>query len=658
MKLPIAAFCLVCAGISFLYYIYTNQSTIGGLFAPINVNIELDKTYSGGLVLVDESTGYTRALVPTNSNKLKKVVIHAEIKNEPARKIVLRAPLEQANRAIASIDNVSVFVGNTLFYFDSSDIAGWKYTTKNDSVDYTIPLAPYKKSFIKPDCRINWYGSLNFILTETSALITMPYKFILVYIFGLAAFLLFRPKLRVLLRKYTDHTELVLLILLLAFGFLLRINVITRYSAWKDDLYSASIASNPNLPIISTFEDPGNPPFFFLILRIWFSIFGWSETAGRLLSVFIGVGGIFTLYRFVKSFCGRKHAFISAFLLTISYTSLGYSNEMRSYIFQIMLVPLVSYAFFSLLRDQKSKNLLLYAALGIVLVNTHYYGVLFIAGNFFFYLMYNRKAMNRRNVINFILANCSIAVSLVPYLYITAVKAAFMNPSFNSWISKLDTKEYCFAFLLPLLYIAGKILKTPILKRHFLTEKKILLLDYSSFLIVFVYLTAFLISLYRPIFYGKYLSICFPLVITIITSLILIDFDIRAGKYSLKLPIAFLVLFLFLFNFIHTWQIFRGGSWDVFKESQHYISMDTKQYLSGTQIKRFLYDRYFEFYGLTPLPAYITSDHPDVVYLNPFNYESSLSMDNELRKNGLSLDNLLKIHVNNEKSIYKLLLNL
>jgi uncharacterized membrane protein len=662
LKVLFCVLCLICSTLSFLIYIIRNKSTIDDLVAPINVNIEIDKTHADNLVLVTIPNEIIRQLTPTTSmeSSLDNIIIHNGIYNEYIQDIFLRIPIDQVNTVIPSINNVSVFIGNKLFYFYAHDITGWEYTQNNIYADYKIPVGIYKKAPIKP--YINWYGNLNYALKEITALITMPHKFIFVYVFILLFLLMFYTEIIQCCKKYSKQMEIILLILLLIFGFLLRISNITKHSAWVDELYSAGIFSNPNLQFSNIFIDGGNPPFYYLILRIWFMIFGWSETTGRLLSVFLGTGAIVSVYFFTKAYCGRKHAFISALLLAISLSSIGYSNQMKAYSFLIMFVPIISHMFILFLREQKLLKSCIYTICGIILVNTHIYVILFIAGSFIFYFIYNYHNLEWRKIINFVLINIIIALSIIPWFYFTIYKS---GSGISTWIPKPGKEEIIYAFLSLFIYIIFKIFLCLIKKHKIFKKREILIIDYALFMIVFIYFSALLISLLVPILYPRYLVICLPFVIAILPFFIFITneiiFTVCFRESSFKLPINIIVCLVFFFqlNFIKNWSYFHGGDFGFFKESQQYISMDSRNYDSATQIKGFAKIGYAELYGLNLLPEYSKNKSGDVVYYSPLLYSGNyIIKDYEINQ-----DNILIIYVDKQLTwyagniIYKIILN-
>jgi hypothetical protein len=62
---------------------------------------------------------------------------------------------------------------------------------------------------------------------------------------------------------------------------------------------------------------------------------------------------------------GRKTALCAALVAALSGFAIGYSQEMRTYILKMFLVPLVSLAFLNLLKNMSAKNIILYLLLSV-----------------------------------------------------------------------------------------------------------------------------------------------------------------------------------------------------------------------------------------------------------------------------------------------------
>jgi hypothetical protein len=647
-KYFLAALLLCAAALSFLYYAYKNKFTIDELIAPVIVNIETDKAYGDSYAVLAEPNGrvFNFDIANLFQNDLRNAVVFVEIRGEYIQKLFVKCYGKE--NAAEAIDNITVFIGNKTYYFPKDAIETWEKQETEDGILLQLPVGPYAKSIIKP--WINWYGDLNFALKEITAFLINPFSFPAVFAFILMAVSLVWGEIQWtgIKKKHGKRLEIIMLLALLVFAFLVRLSGFTRHSSWGDELYSSTVAANPHLPLLNTFKDPGDPPLFYLLLRLWHEIFGWSEPSGRMLCVVIGTIGILSLYLFVKSMCGVKCAFFAALLLSINQSHIGYSNEIRAYILQMALVPLVSLFFFGLLRKNDLKNYALYILAGAAIVNTHYYGVLLIMFNFIYYIIINRKQLLVKKTVVFFMANVIIALSLLPFFVVTAFQAALLNSGFNVWISKLEKKDFLVFIVLVLVCLVF-----PMVKRRSKTEESIPtqnggLLCYVIYAVSFIFISAFLVSLKRPILTRRYLSIFLPLLISIMPFAV---FNVmRFGKWDAFVRFAFIfVLMQFSFGF----QLFGGGYNDVYKEAQEYICADVAAHsLKAAQLNN---EDDLSYYGLVEIVSFSPGENGenyDVVYINP-SQKAEAGMSGILTNAGLDGKNVLKIRTTNGKYIWK-----
>src|SRR5690348_16314444 len=79
-----------------------------------------------------------------------------------------------------------------------------------------------------------------------------------------------------------------LLIVLMAISAFVR----TRYISgqfWMDEALSVGISSHSLSAIPGILRHDGSPPLYYLLLHVWMSIFGTSESATHALSLFFGL---------------------------------------------------------------------------------------------------------------------------------------------------------------------------------------------------------------------------------------------------------------------------------------------------------------------------------------------------------------------------------
>ncbi len=136
-----------------------------------------------------------------------------------------------------------------------------------------------------------------------------------------------------------------ILISILFLAIILRL-ISLNQSFWLDETTSGYVARDFNFGQIIKGFAPGDfhPPFYYLLLRGWGLLFGFSEVALRSLSVVLGVGSVWIIYKIAKEM-GLKHPELASIILATSGLYIYFSQEARMYILASFLV-LLSFLFF------------------------------------------------------------------------------------------------------------------------------------------------------------------------------------------------------------------------------------------------------------------------------------------------------------------------
>jgi hypothetical protein len=619
--------------------------------------------------------------------------------------LFLMVPGDAAEESLSSIDNISVFIGNSFYYFTPEDIRSFASTGDADSRIYDISknmnYAPFP--FGK---RINWYGNLNFLLLFFFAPLMYPWYFWPLYIMLFCIWIFCRvshPKdkgikrpieqrrILLLINKYPWIIPLVITII----AFLLRLNGFDWYSAGGDELSSAEISA-PETPLAVLFSDPGNPPFYYLVLKLMFLLCGYSEAAGRLLSVITGTVLVPCVWILVKEYAGRKAAATAAFFLSFSDYLIRASHNTRAYMLQLMLVTILAVLFLRILQNRKNRDMslcqssglfrasswetglrpgfpiksraafpkftilpghrlleqphmLLYIFLSVLLVNTHFYGVLFVASNFLFFCIYRiaKKEFSPKEILVFFLLNIITALSLSPYLVHSLRAGEIMNEGFNDWIKPLNVKLKLFSCLaLPLSGLLYWAVRHFLDKRGYFKHHQKLLLDYMVFICLFVFLEAFLISLIRPILTLRYLSIISVFILSIWAILL----NLNTVKPCIKI-LSIITAYMLLLGLFHT--LPRTTFFDVSKEAWQYISTDAARYSKlsvAVTDRRGGREGYYKYQNI---PIYSGEKNIDILYISPVHYVEQEMYDMELKHFGLDDGRIIKIRINRDKAVMK-----
>ncbi len=143
---------------------------------------------------------------------------------------------------------------------------------------------------------------------------------------------------------------MIFLILLFALGLRL---VSINQSLWLDEATSALVARNMSFSQILTNFSPGDfhPPLYYLLLKIWASLFETTEITIRSLSVLAGLATVGLVFLIAKKLCkDRNCPEIAALMLATSGLHIYYSQEARMYALSTLFVSLAFYFFLGIIE--------------------------------------------------------------------------------------------------------------------------------------------------------------------------------------------------------------------------------------------------------------------------------------------------------------------
>lgn len=194
--------------------------------------------------------------------------------------------------------------------------------------------------------------------------------------------------------RMIQSKPLVIVIALATLSITLRLYHLNYQSLWLDELYSV-IPTAPNYSFESILEYSKNdqPPLFFIYIHYAFRIFGYNEVVGRTTSVLAGVIGIFTVYLLGKECEEKRVGLFAAFLASISYFHIYYSQELRFYSLSFLLSALSYLFYIRAFKNCRIADFIAYLIFTVCLLYTHYYGLVILSAQvltFFFLLTYKR----------------------------------------------------------------------------------------------------------------------------------------------------------------------------------------------------------------------------------------------------------------------------
>jgi len=146
---------------------------------------------------------------------------------------------------------------------------------------------------------------------------------------------------------------------ILIIGFVLRL-ISLNQSLWLDEAIGALVVRGLTFQEIFTRFLPvdNHPPLYYLILKLWTSVFGYSEISLRFPSVIFGICTIALTYLIAERISkSKKWASLSALLLATSQFHIYFSQEARMYSLAALLATI---SILSILQIEKKVDSLKY----------------------------------------------------------------------------------------------------------------------------------------------------------------------------------------------------------------------------------------------------------------------------------------------------------
>lgn len=228
------------------------------------------------------------------------------------------------------------------------------------------------------------------------------------------------------------------ILLIIALSGVLRIYKLSFQSPWLDELHTL-IESDPYQPwshlLFYLKCCDQHPLLFFTTERIFFHVFGHTETVARIAPLLAGVLSVWAIYHLGKELLNEKTGRVAAFLTAINFFHISYSQEARPYIF-LFLFGTLSFLFLTrLIKSPGKKNAILYATSVLLMIYSHYFGLFALAAQMciggFFYL---NEDQNKSKLFRLFLLSAIIVLILflpmLPYLLnISNIKSFWIPPT-------------------------------------------------------------------------------------------------------------------------------------------------------------------------------------------------------------------------------------
>ena len=332
-------------------------------------------------------------------------------------------------------------------------------------------------------------------------------------------------------------------LLLLIFGGIFRLYNINFDDLWIDEISTFWI-TDPNLSLKESYINHlslEQTPFLFnLIIKFFFTLFGYKIEISRLIPAFFSIISIISISYLSKLITKDNSFLLSAFLITFNIFLISYSQELRVYSTLFFFISLSIIFFIKSIDKIKSKNLILLNIFSIVSILLHPFSLIIIFSYITYSILLSLKYKKFLKEINISLLFLTI-VSLIYYYYHLSVAL-----NIPSWIEQPDLKFYTnFYFskffgsrLVGLIYLIILLYLIVAFIKKFIKNS-----DGIAIFLLIIILSYFLPLtygyLFKPILFPKYIIFILAPIIILMSYLI---FEIDNKKIK-KIFITILVIF-------------------------------------------------------------------------------------------------------------------
>jgi mannosyltransferase len=237
-----------------------------------------------------------------------------------------------------------------------------------------------------------------------------------------------RPRAR-LARLGTARLAVSLPKSLLVLAFLVGLSLALRTQAiharfWIDEGLSVGISSHPLADIPGVLRNDGSPPLYYLILKLWTSVFGNGEADTHALSVAFAIFTVPAAWLGARAIFGDRAAWIAALLAAINPFLTYYSQETRMYALVALLSMVVTATFVVVFVQGRRTWLPVFSVALALLAYSHNWGLFLAVGTVAALVPIWHASADRRAVVrDALLAYGITAVLYLPWLPILVSQA-------------------------------------------------------------------------------------------------------------------------------------------------------------------------------------------------------------------------------------------
>ncbi len=234
------------------------------------------------------------------------------------------------------------------------------------------------------------------------------------------------------------------LVIILFLATALRVYNVDFQSIWLDEIHTINEA-NPSLSFSEMYQlmmitEP-HPPLYFILVKIVFTVFGYTTFVLRCFSALLGVGGLLAVYFLGKELMNKQVGIISALLLSVNYFHLYHSQDGRMYS-MLFLTTTLSFLFLAkFIKKPSYQTAVLHGFFAVLMIYTHFFALFALFAEYLILLFFILKPFKTDSKKFFFFSCISGLITLV--LYLPSLKLFFAASERTSiWIPIPEVDVY------------------------------------------------------------------------------------------------------------------------------------------------------------------------------------------------------------------------
>jgi len=239
------------------------------------------------------------------------------------------------------------------------------------------------------------------------------------------------------------------------FAFLIRLIALNQ-SLWLDEAVTAKVVMTYGFTeIVSKFSPTDfHPPLYYLLMKLWTNIFGYSEVALRMPSVIFSLLTGWIIFKICRLRLGHGEPLWTAAFFLFNPLVVFYSQEARMYMMATFLLTGGLYYFFKYQKKNSNIKDIFMMNLFFALAFFTFYGSIFFIATIFLYFLYKK---NYKVFIQNILYFIPVILVISPLLYHQFIYSKIALSSVSNWSMVLGKVNIKNLLLIPIKFSIGRI---------------------------------------------------------------------------------------------------------------------------------------------------------------------------------------------------------